>query len=118
MDWDTRWHAITADGFYKSGVRRQDEETALWAWALKWNRNYRLVGFFGEPEPMERLSAQIPPLPMESLSAWEGGHLKMRTDAPLLDEEDRLFDRPEPCGAGPARADESGPSRPRRSRPL
>lgn len=42
-EWEPRLHAVTADGFYKIWIRRCPEEPPVWAWAIEWNRNYRLA---------------------------------------------------------------------------
>lgn len=93
--WDARLCAVAADGFFKCWIRRRDDDTHLWAWAIEWNKNYRIVGYFGEREPLTPISATIPSLGMESIHEWEDGYLRIRTERPLPAHDDHLFDWPE-----------------------
>ena len=47
IQWEPRLFGCTAGGFHKIAIRRHPDEDC-WSWALEWNRNYRLVGLFGD----------------------------------------------------------------------
>ena len=47
--WEPRVLVDTAGGFFKVAIRKHPEHSACWSWALEWNQNYRLIGFFGDP---------------------------------------------------------------------
>lgn len=51
--WDFRWHGVTADGYFKSSIRKHPSQKC-WAWALEWNMNYRIIGFFGDKNVAEK----------------------------------------------------------------
>lgn len=52
VDWELRFYGIGADTFYKAIIRRHPH-AACWSWAVEWNSNYRVIGFFGEEEPIK-----------------------------------------------------------------
>ncbi len=93
-DWEYRLHAIAADGFYKVWIRRRLGEPAVWAWAIEWNRNFRLAGFFGDPEAIAALLGDLPKLDIHTLHEGPDRWLRMRTEQPLADDDDVLFDAP------------------------
>jgi len=89
-DWEPRLMFVGADGFFKASIRRSPE-AELWSWALEWNYNYRLVGFFGNPEATKETSKEIPPLDIKHVTNIHNGNIRMRTNVPLKDEEDCMF---------------------------
>jgi hypothetical protein len=95
--WDPKWFAATADGFHRSWIKRPEDDRPFWAWALEWNRNYRIIGFFGEREHADALRPTMPRPQLEQVSRTEQGWIGYRRDVPLTEVEDRLF--VEPVGA-------------------
>ncbi|WP_374595242.1 HNH endonuclease [Sphingosinicella sp.] len=93
-DWEYRLHAIAADGFYRVWIRRHLGEPAVWAWAIEWNRNFRLAGFFGDPEAIAALLGDLPKLDIHTIHEGPDRWLRMRTEQPLADDDDVLFDAP------------------------
>ena len=89
-DWALRFFAITADGFYKILVRRK-LDADLWAWAIEWNQNFRLAGFFGDEVVARSLAVALPPLDINTVHERASESLRMRIEAPLAEGEDRLF---------------------------
>ncbi len=93
--WEHRLHGIGASDYFGIAIRRSPSQEALWSWALEWNRNWRLIGFFGNESEARRLMSGLPRpatwMVKESPTrlAW------LRHDCPLRDEEDWLFDAPE-----------------------
>jgi len=90
--WLPRLRAITADGFYKVWIKREAEDRILWAWAMEWNRNFRLAGFFGLDDSAKAIVDDAPPLKLDTLSETPTSWLKVRTEIPLADDADHLFD--------------------------
>ncbi len=86
-DWPFRVHALAADGYFKLIIRRR-ENSELWAWALEWNRNLRLAGFLGDESAVREVVARLPPL--RDPKAY-------RKEVPLPEDDDILFDGPEPA---------------------
>ncbi len=77
--WEPRWIGNTAGGFFKSIIRRHPHEK-YWAWALEWNKNYRLIGFFGDREPAQALVNSFPTLEMTAIPTIDGSTLRFRDD--------------------------------------
>lgn len=91
--WDFRLHAIAADGFYKIWIRKHPAAD-MWAWAIEWNGNYRLAGFFGDEQIIRDLFAERPQLDVTTLHEAPGEMLRYRRETPLADADDRLFEMP------------------------
>lgn len=91
-DWLVRVSVITADEHFKLWIRKKEEDGKAWAWAIEWNKNYRLVGFVGEPAELQAERDAVPPLEMQSLYENPDRYLRMRTETPLAPEKDTLFD--------------------------
>lgn len=92
--WRTRIHVVTADGFYKAWIRRRDEGSRIWAWAVEWNGNYRVAGFFGDKELMDEIGSHMTTEPMQEMPTIDGGHFAVRLDRPITENDDNLFDVP------------------------
>ena len=89
-EWNPRLLGIAADGFFKVAIRKQPDSTC-WSWALEWNNNFRVVGFFGEEAAFSQALRSLP-WPELSLVAEESSfHLLTRTEMSLPEKEDRLF---------------------------
>lgn len=93
-DWDYRLHAITADTFYKAWIKRRPGEPAVWAWAIEWNHGFRVAGFFGDEEALRELRTTAPKLKLDVLHESANTWLRVRTEIPLREEDDHLFDDP------------------------
>lgn len=91
-DWPFRVHALAADGYFKLVIRRK-EGAELWAWALEWNRNLRLAGLLGDEAALRTVAESLPPL-----TAPKG----YGQEVPLPEDEDHLFEGPEPPVSGDA----------------
>lgn len=91
-EWEWRLHGITAEGFYKVWIKRRPGDPALWAWAMEWNRTYRLAGFFGERAALDEVLAQRPDHGMQTLRDSSEERIRVRREIPLAEEEDTLFD--------------------------
>lgn len=89
--WSGRLMFVTADGFYKVWIRRENETNAAWAWALEWNQNFRLAGFFGMPAAVQPHIDAMPALQMDTLHESPNRFLRMRLDTPLAETDDTLF---------------------------
>ncbi len=92
-DWTYRVHAIGAGGYFKVVTKRKSDTEDIWSWALEWNQNFRLVGFFGDEGLLGDVSRQIPALEMIALQNTPTGRLRMRFEVPLAEADDTLFVR-------------------------
>lgn len=93
-DWDHRLHAIAAEGYYKTWIRRREGEPAVWAWAIEWNRTFRLAGFIGDPDIVRSLFQHLPALDVATIAEGTDRWLRMRTEIPLAPEADTMFAGP------------------------
>lgn len=94
-DWEPRLIAVGADGFFKVAIRRHPTE-GCFSWALEWNQNYRIIGFFGDKRLAQQIVNSLPPLEMVSIGEKENGdYVRYRAEVPLRDEDDTLFDWPD-----------------------
>jgi hypothetical protein len=93
-NWEYRLHAVTADGFYKLWIRRRLGEPAVWSWAMEWNQNFRLAGFFGDTDVLREILKGLPALDIETISEGPNQWLRVRTEVPLAEEDDVLFTNP------------------------
>jgi len=93
--WSPRLVIDTAQGFFKAAIRR-DPSVDCWGWAIEWNKNYRVIGFFGDESTIEANRARLPILESSSLSTSENGELRLRVERPLPQDDDVLFTMPPP----------------------
>jgi hypothetical protein len=97
VSWAARVVADTAHGFFRVAIRR-DPAAECWAWALEWNENYRVIGFFGNSLAIEVRVLQLPTLETSLIAESAEGQLRARTERPLPLEEDKLFAMPQSLG--------------------
>jgi hypothetical protein len=90
-NWRRRVMAIAADQFFKLSIRRHPENAPLWAWAVEWNRNFRVVGFFGEQALVKSAIDVLPRLRAHGTSMEDGSWIRYRVEEALPDSEDHLF---------------------------
>jgi len=89
--WGPRIVATTAAGYFRVAIRR-DPANLCWSWALEWNKDRRLVGFFGDPDPVKVNEAAIPRpkrMPLEKLP--DGGLRMYYQETQLADPDDIIF---------------------------
>ncbi|MER8492214.1 HNH endonuclease [Mesorhizobium australicum] len=89
-NWGCRLLAVSADGFFKL-ITRRHPSAETWAWALAWNHNRRLIGFFGELAPAQTVYDSLPKLVARTVYQAPNESLSYRTEVPLKDDEDSLF---------------------------
>jgi hypothetical protein len=100
QEWETRLVAPElAGGFFRVALRRHPT-VPCFAWALEWNRYWRLVGFFGEGA--EAQCAALPALVPEHVSRQGDAHFYARSEVSLDPAADVLF------AWGPDDVDERG----------
>jgi len=97
-DWSWRVHAIGADEYFKIATKRKSDTEDIWSWALEWNQNFRLVGFFGREDLVTELEKSIPPLEMTTVEHTPERSLRFRVEVPLADAKDSLFAAPDGFG--------------------
>ena len=89
--WELGWLGNTANGFFRSIIRRHPSEEC-WAWAVEWNKNYRLIGFFGACGPVEEIVTNLDQPVMKYIDTSDNAWVRYRREIKLSDEEDRLFE--------------------------
>ena len=90
LGWDYRLLLNTADGYFRAVIRRHPAHEC-WSWAIEWNDCYRLVGYFGNLEAAQVLSAELPAIEMDSVLQSPNRWLRHRVEQPLNEEDDTLF---------------------------
>jgi hypothetical protein len=89
--WGPRLVATTAAGYFRVAIRR-DPANLCWSWALEWNKERRLVGFFGDPDPI-RVNERAIPQPKRMLleKLPDGGFRTHYQETQLAHADDILF---------------------------
>lgn len=90
VSWEPRLLANGADGYFKVAIRRHPH-AVCWSWALEWNKNYRIIGFFGEQGPAEEVVKKFPPLPTKTIVEGPNRWARHRSEVRLDEAHDRLF---------------------------
>ncbi|MBY0566541.1 MAG: hypothetical protein K2P70_04485 [Hyphomonadaceae bacterium] len=93
--WDWRIHAIGADGFFKLAMKKKSETEHIWSWALEWNHNLRVCGFFGDPTLIDALAQGIPTLEMTAAQRSPKRVLRYRKEVSLEASDDTMFTLPQ-----------------------
>lgn len=89
-DWPVRVEGAGASGFFKIAIRRDPTGAEVWSFALEWNKNLRLIGFFGDLSIAQAFVDAIPPLQWQRIDA----NRRMRREIPLKPDDDVLFSLP------------------------
>jgi hypothetical protein len=92
--WNPRLIAVSAEGYYRALIRR-GPTASCWAWALEWNRNYRVIGFFGDRDAVQEVVNKFPAMDAMTIHESPTRFVRIRQDVPLRDEDDKLFRVPE-----------------------
>lgn len=87
--WSCRANILTANGYFKAIMKRDDENNSGWFWALEWNKSYRIVGFISSPDEVPEIFCELPELIWMHVSPTT----KIRREVPLNAENDTLFDQ-------------------------
>ncbi|MFT3941549.1 HNH endonuclease [Rhodopseudomonas sp.] len=85
--WPQQLDCICASGFFKLAMRRETETSPLWSFAIEWNGNHRIVGFFGD---LVQAQAYVNAMPDLQWKQWNAG-TRYRIEIPLEPEHDLLF---------------------------
>jgi hypothetical protein len=93
-DWEPRFIGTGASGFFVVAIRRHPNAIA-WSWALEWNQNYRLIGFFGELAPVQELVSTFPAMEMSEAAQAGDRKIRVREEVALPEGSDLLFAWPE-----------------------
>jgi hypothetical protein len=80
--------------FFKAALRPEKPDGVL-SWALEWNKNYRAIGYAGDPDAIRSYVDNLPPLEMMPLASSPQGTLHMRAEQRLKISDDVMFRRPE-----------------------
>lgn len=92
--WQHRVHAIGADEYFKLVIRRSPEKVPLWAWAIEWNMNYRVIGFVGEPTAMQSAFHSLPIMDKRVMERAPEYTTIARGERGIEPDADRMFDPP------------------------
>ena len=93
QDWKQLLTAVTADGFFKVAIRRHPS-AICWSWALEWNFNYRIIGFFGDESAADGVICNLAFPEMHVMGHGAHGQFRFREETLLNEMEDLLFAEP------------------------
>jgi len=90
--WEPRWFGSNAGGYFKCAIRRHpDANTKIWSWALEWNMNYRVIGFFGDLGAAKEIIETFPKLHVPNFATGLNSWIGFRIEKPLNEKDDVLF---------------------------
>lgn len=89
--WDLWFCGVAAHGFFKAMVRKLPGPEPVWGWALEWNENYRLVGFFGDDSQVREQLGSLPQLSWQASAVNDAGRVNSRVETALHADHDHLF---------------------------
>jgi hypothetical protein len=91
LPWDYRLIAPgLANGFFRVAIRRRVDANCF-SWALEWNRNLRLIGFFGNEADVKPEFDSIPDIRPQFDRSIETPQFSVVNDVPLAGSDDVLF---------------------------
>lgn len=96
VKWEPRWLGYGASGYFKCAIRRHPS-AECWSWALEWNKNYRIIGFFGDREAAYSLIDTFPTITPETISKGKDHHLLYHSEKQLHEKDDVLFSWGDEC---------------------
>jgi hypothetical protein len=88
-DWPLRIQGVGGDRFFKIKICRKTDDVPPWAWALEWNQNYRLIGFFGDEDLVRDAVSALPKLPGKLVPDGNRGVMRYREDRELPPAQDQ-----------------------------
>lgn len=91
VGWEPRVLIPGSAGGYFAAVIRKHPAATCWSWALEWNCNYRLTGFFGERTPAFALVDSFPQPETRLLYRDARKVVGLRRDVELAQQDDLLF---------------------------
>jgi hypothetical protein len=86
-NWPLLAGIVAANGYFKVLIRRRDEPSGEWFWALEWNKSVRVVGAIFAEDKAPPLFADLPEHEWMQMSATK----RMRAEIPLNPDTDLLF---------------------------
>ena len=91
VEWEPRWIGITADGYYRSIIRRHPS-AECWSWAVEFNKNYRVIGFFGLRQSAQEIVDGFVFPEMKPIENGGNSRIAYRADVKLTENDDLLFE--------------------------
>lgn len=88
--WEPRF-LISSDGLYFKAVMRKNPDYDNWSWALEWNKNYRLIGFFGDVAPVEEICKKFRKIEKIKVGRNKYGDVSYHKEVKLNMSDDVLF---------------------------
>lgn len=90
VNWKIRWHGITAREFHKSLIRKHPKKD-VWAWALEWNKSYRIIGYLGNYKESKDLFQELQLPNKQVIPQKNSSIIRYRKEVELNKEDDTLF---------------------------
>lgn len=90
VGWEPRLCVWTAQEYFGVMIRKHPTEPC-WSWALEWNKQYRVVGLFGDQAVCKSIISKLPHPKLERAELEGGGWFAAVLDVGLEEEDDILF---------------------------
>jgi hypothetical protein len=91
--WEPTCAAILADGYFRHEMRKKPG-AELYSWVVEWNERLRVYGLYGDASERDAFVANLPRLTADLSYGDTTNGFAMRTETPLVEEDDLLFDLP------------------------
>lgn len=93
LSWDDRLIAPgLANGYFRAAIRRRFD-TNCFSWAFEWNKNLRMIGFFGNEIDTRPEFDSIPGIRQKPQIGDENFGFSVSEDIPIKESDDVLFSR-------------------------
>lgn len=82
--------APTSNGYFQALIK-QNGQQPLWCWAIEWNKQYRLYGFFGDEALIREVGETLAKNTMSPAVKDGDTTYRYRIEVPLQEGEDHFF---------------------------
>lgn len=87
--WSTPLLIVSASGFFRALLARDESRSGEWFWAFEWNKSLRVVGGIGGPEAQPHVFNGLPDLGWQTVAPGT----RIRAERALAPGKDDLFDQ-------------------------
>ena len=89
--WDMKiGGAPTSNGYYQFLIKKNGQNL-LWSWAIEWNKQYRLYGFFGDKTLIQQVNGTLEKNILSSPIKNDDEVYHHRFEIPLQEDKDQFF---------------------------
>ena len=89
--WHLRLTTHTSSGYFRALIKK-NPAAEVWSWALEWNKNCRVFGFYGDNEALDDLTGPLAPAFAEMELQYHLPNRRSRPDVPQDETTDLFFE--------------------------